>query len=200
MDMYMYIDIMNWRARTNGANEKQSLTTVYGGRINNVGTRHWIWHIKQFTWFTTTLHDKHQSTLSGSCLNIKTVFSSMGIFTIRIRMSWNRLMFIMAIPILVRRHHDFETGPSFFMISTIFYGCALQANNKVAEITLFPLYLNRNQKIVNITVTSWRLKGNSVVCSIVCSGVHQRKYQSSTLLDYVRGIPNNQWIPLTKSQ
>ena len=37
-------------------------------------------------------------------LNIKMVFSGMAIFIIKIRRSWDRLIFIMGIPILVRRH------------------------------------------------------------------------------------------------
>ena len=45
-------------------------------------------------------------------LNIKMVFPSMGISIIVIRWSWDRLIFIMGIPILVRWHHYIETAPS----------------------------------------------------------------------------------------
>ena len=36
------------------------------------------------------------------------------------------------------------------------------------------------------------------VCTTVCSGVHQRKHQTSASLAFVRGI--HRWIPLTKGQ
>ena len=46
-------------------------------------------------------------------LNIKMVFSGMGIYIIKIRWSWDRLIYIMEISILVRRHHYIETEPWF---------------------------------------------------------------------------------------
>ena len=42
---------------------------------------------------------------AGSCLNIKTIFPRMGIPMLKIRRSWDRLIFNMGIPIQVRRHH-----------------------------------------------------------------------------------------------
>ena len=45
------------------------------------------------------------------CLNIKTVFPGMGIPMLKIRRSWDRLIFKMGIPILVRRRLYIETGP-----------------------------------------------------------------------------------------
>ena len=40
----------------------------------------------------------------------------------------------------------------------------------------------------------------TVVCSIVYSGVNQRKHQSSASLTFVRGIHRYRWIPRTKGQ
>ena len=48
---------------------------------------------------------------SGACLYIKTVFHGMGISTIKMRRSSDPLIFIMGIPILVRRHLYIETAP-----------------------------------------------------------------------------------------
>ena len=39
----------------------------------------------------------------------------------------------------------------------------------------------------------------SIVYLIIYSSAHQRKYQSSASLAYVRGIYNDRWIPRTKS-
>ena len=58
----------------------------------------------------------------GPFLNIKTVFTSMGISIIKIRWSWYRLIFIKGIPILVRLHLYTETGPR--ICTTL---CALQS-------------------------------------------------------------------------
>ena len=48
--------------------------------------------------------DKTVVRLSGPCLNIKTIFPGMGIPMLKIRQSWDRLIFNMGIPILVRWH------------------------------------------------------------------------------------------------
>ena len=42
--------------------------------------------------------------------------------------------------------------------------------------------------------------GVSSVCSTVCSGTNQRKYQSSALLAFVRESTDDSWIPLTEGQ
>ena len=47
----------------------------------------------------------------GPHLNINTVFPVMGIPMLKVRRSWDRLIFNMGIPILVRRHLYIETGP-----------------------------------------------------------------------------------------
>ena len=41
---------------------------------------------------------------AGACFNIKTIFPSIGIPMLRVRQLWNRLIFSMGIPILVKRH------------------------------------------------------------------------------------------------
>ena len=43
--------------------------------------------------------------------NIRTIFPGMGISIIKIRRSWDRLIFIMGIPMLVKRHLYTETVP-----------------------------------------------------------------------------------------
>ena len=53
----------------------------------------------------------------GPCLNIKTVFLAMKIFIIQIKWSWDLLIFIMVIPILVRRYLYDETVPRTTCIS-----------------------------------------------------------------------------------
>ena len=47
----------------------------------------------------------------GPRLNMKTVFPGMGILMLKIRRSWDRLIFNMGIPILVRGYLYIETGP-----------------------------------------------------------------------------------------
>ena len=49
---------------------------------------------------------------SGPCLNIKTVFSRYGDSYVKIRWSWDHLIFNMGIPILVRRHLYIDMAPS----------------------------------------------------------------------------------------
>ena len=51
----------------------------------------------------------------GPRLNIKTVSPGMGIPMLQIRRSWDRLIFNMGIPILVRRHLYTETAPRWHM-------------------------------------------------------------------------------------
>ena len=48
--------------------------------------------------------------------------------------------------------------------------------------------------------TASPITGVLIVCSAICSGVDQRAHRSSASLDFVRGIPGNQWIPHTKGQ
>ena len=72
----------------------------------------WAWHsdlLKTFKWHVYTKHDYIISTKSlwhGSRdrTNIKIVFAGMKISIIKIRRSWNRALYIMEIPIPVRRH------------------------------------------------------------------------------------------------
>ena len=56
--------------------------------------------------------------LSGPRLNIKTVFPGTGIPMLKIRRSWNRLIFNIEIPILVRRHLYTETAPRVAIASS----------------------------------------------------------------------------------
>ena len=51
---------------------------------------------------------------SGLCFNIKTVFWYMEILIIKIRWSWDHIIFIMEIPIFVRQHRYIETVPCFY--------------------------------------------------------------------------------------
>ena len=65
-----------------------------------------------------------------------------------------------------------------------------------------PLYIQ--WEIINdfklLNSLQWHHNDTSIliVSSAICSGIDQRKHQSSTLLVFVRGI--HQWIPLTKVQ
>ena len=69
-----------------------------------------------------------------------------------------------------------------------------------------PIYTNswltafRNSMDAIMSATASPITGVSIVCSTVCSGEDQRKYQSSTSLAFVRG--NHRWpvVPLTKGQ
>ena len=49
--------------------------------------------------------------ITSALFNMKTVFPVIGIYIINIRRSWDRLIFIMDIPILVKRHVYIEPGP-----------------------------------------------------------------------------------------
>ena len=51
----------------------------------------------------------------GPCLRIKTVFPGMGIPMLKIRRSWDRLIFNIGIPILVRRHFILRWLPDLQM-------------------------------------------------------------------------------------
>ena len=51
----------------------------------------------------------HQDT--GPRLNIKTIFPGMGILVLKIRRSWDPLIFNMGIPIMVRQYLYIETAP-----------------------------------------------------------------------------------------
>ena len=51
------------------------------------------------------LHAQWRGLPAGPCLNIKTIFPRIGIPMLKIRRSWDRLIFNMGIPIQVRRHH-----------------------------------------------------------------------------------------------
>ena len=55
---------------------------------------------------------------SGPRLNIKTDFPDMGILMLKIRRSWDRIIFNMGIPILVRQHLYIETPPGDYNIRT----------------------------------------------------------------------------------
>ena len=52
--------------------------------------------------------------IPGPCINIKTVHPSMGICITKKNRSWDRLIFIMGIPILVRRRLYIETPPGLY--------------------------------------------------------------------------------------
>ena len=67
-----------------------------------------------FIILSTPAHVCH-GLLPGSRLNIKTVFSGMMIPMLKIRRSWDRLIFNMGIPILVRRHLYIETASRFIV-------------------------------------------------------------------------------------
>ena len=55
----------------------------------------------------------------GPPLNIKTIFPGLGIPMLKIRRSWDHLIFNMGIPILVRRHLYIETAPWFGLASNL---------------------------------------------------------------------------------
>ena len=62
-----------------------------------------------------------------ACLNVKTTFPGMGVSNIKIRRSWDRLIFIMGIPILARRHFilrqasDLLTAKDFVSVTTFYW-------------------------------------------------------------------------------
>ena len=69
----------------------------------------------------------------GPHLNIKTIFPGMETIIIKIRWSWECLIFIMGIPILIRLHLYIETGPDgkneFENLSYLFAQfCGFQSN------------------------------------------------------------------------
>ena len=68
----------------------------------------WVW--RRSTWATDTT-DSWSPLCSGLRFNIKTVFPRYRIPMLKIRWSWDRLIFNMGIPILVRRHLYIETAP-----------------------------------------------------------------------------------------
>ena len=51
------------------------------------------------------------NSISGSHFNMKTIFPCIGLLIIKIRRSWDHLIFIMGIPILVRQHLYTEIAP-----------------------------------------------------------------------------------------
>ena len=53
---------------------------------------------------------------------------------------------------------------------------------------------------VIMTTIASQITSLTVVCSIVYSGVDQRKHQSSASLAFVRGIHRDRWIPRKKGQ
>ena len=53
---------------------------------------------------------------------------------------------------------------------------------------------------VIMSTTSSQITGVWIICSTVCSGADQRKYQSSDTLAFVRGICGDRCVPLTKGQ
>ena len=61
---------------------------------------------------------------SGPHLNIKTVFPGMGIPMLKIRRSRDRIIFNMAIPILVRQHLYIDMAPRSFYLLMAWVGCA----------------------------------------------------------------------------
>ena len=68
----------------------------------------WIWHLVQIT--SNSLYCTLVMSL-GAHLNIKTIFPGMEIHMIKIRRWWDRLIFIMGIPILVRWHLCIDMAP-----------------------------------------------------------------------------------------
>ena len=73
---------------------------------------------------------------TGHSLNIEIVFPDMGISTIDIRRSWNRLIFIMQIPLLARRYLNTETGTmSLLPKSTGLIHCQLD-NHTIAPVSM----------------------------------------------------------------
>ena len=72
---------------------------------------------------------------SGTCLNIKTVFTGIGISIIKIRWSWDRLIFIMGTPILVRWCLYIETCPRYLQ-RNLFFICGWLIFWRVVETRL----------------------------------------------------------------
>ena len=56
----------------------------------------------------------HQQQESSSHCNIKTIFPGIGIFIIKIRHTWNSIIFIMRILLLVRLQHYTETNNNIY--------------------------------------------------------------------------------------
>ena len=74
--------------------------------------RQWLTIIHATTWFNAELSSIW---LPGPRLNIKMVFPGMGMSMIKIRQSWDSLIFVMGIPILVRTHLYIETAPRIIL-------------------------------------------------------------------------------------
>ena len=86
-------------------------------------TRMTLWHGNTFC-LVGLLWGKY----TGPCLNIKTVFSSMGIPMLKMRRPQDRLIFSMGIPLLVRRHPYTETASRWIPSQTASdadFGCIL---------------------------------------------------------------------------
>ena len=90
---------------------------MIGGIVNFY---HFIQPVKRSTIMSIIILFDHLAVMTnvsirepGPCLNIKIVFLSMEISILKIRGSWNHVIFIIRISILVRRHIYIETAPSF---------------------------------------------------------------------------------------
>ena len=65
--------------------------------------------------------------VSGPCLIIMMVFPGMGIPMLKIRRSWDHLIFNMGIPMLIRQHLYIETTPDWLLVRSCVYVQCLQA-------------------------------------------------------------------------
>ena len=98
---------------------------------------------------TNVRQGSYAPTASGTLLNIKAVFLGVVIPMLKIRRSWDRLIFNMGISILVRRHFYIETVPWEFalcwnVLFSLFENVGNRFKNKNAKqapyfVMLFPL-------------------------------------------------------------
>ena len=101
---------------------------------------------------------------TGPRLNIKTIFTGMGMSIMKIRLSWDPLIFIMGIPLLIRRHHYIEAAKvvyDFFAasplnksIDTPFGSAFAQSLSIISRSGMVPSSLN----VVQFLNQVWRIK------------------------------------------
>ena len=143
------------RPRGNGAH--LTIMTAAGGIVRlSLFVLGWIW------WITS-----RQKT-PRSRLNINKFFPGVGISIIKIRQSSDRLIFIMGILILVRRHIYIETGPWYNpQRRTLVPFCKMASNLKSPEIWLFAQQLVKLKQQRNYQSFAWlsHCEGNSPLSS-----------------------------------
>ena len=87
-----------------------------------------------------------------------------------------------------------------FRLDNSYTHCPPVAWNHFACAVVLPHRWWKHYNGVIMTTVASQITSLTVVCSIVYSGVDQRKHQSSASLAFVRGIHRDRWISRTKGQ